>query len=56
MRRLAALAGVPMTDERIASTALALPVARAVAAALSAVDYGDVDPAGGFRPPRGPRA
>jgi hypothetical protein len=50
IRRLAALAGLPMTDERIAALAATLPFVQAGLAALSAVEYGDAEPAGQFRP------
>ncbi len=50
VRRLAALAGVPLSDERIAALALLLPAVQAAAAALAAVDYGGAEPAGRFRP------
>jgi len=52
---LAALAGLPLTEERIAALALTLPQVRAMALSLSAVEYGQVEPACRFRPSRGPQ-
>jgi len=50
-RRIAALAGVPLAEERIAALAPMLAVAQGAAAALAAVDYRDADPEAPF-PPR----
>ena len=50
-RRIAALAGVQLAEERIAALALALPFVQASVAALAAVDYRDADPTAPF-PPR----
>ncbi len=50
IRRLAALAGVPLSDERIAALAPLLPAVQAGVAALAAIDYRQVEPAGRFRP------
>jgi hypothetical protein len=50
IRRLATLAGMPLPDERIAALALALPFVQVGVAALAVVDYGEVEPAGRFRP------
>ena len=50
-RRIAALAGVPLAEERSADLAPMLAVAQAMAAALAAVDFRDADPATPF-PPR----
>ena len=50
-RRIAALAGVQLAEERIAALALALPFVQAGVAALAAVDYRDAAPAAPF-PPR----
>ncbi len=50
IRRLAALAGVPLSDERITALALLLPAVQAGMAALAAIDYREVEPAGRFRP------
>jgi aspartyl-tRNA(Asn)/glutamyl-tRNA(Gln) amidotransferase subunit A len=41
IRRLAALAGIPLSEERIAAVALILPVVQSGAAALAAVEYGE---------------
>ena len=53
VRWLAALASLPMTRERIAALALALAQVQATAHSLSAVEYGEVEPACRFRPRRG---
>ena len=50
IRRLATLTGMPLPEERIAALALALPFVQTGFAALAAVDYGEVEPAGRFRP------
>ena len=50
VRRLAALAGVPLSDERIVTLALLLPAVQAGVAALAAIDYRQAEPAGRFRP------
>ena len=50
-RRIAALAGVHLAEERVAALALALPFVQAVVAALATVDYRDADPTAPF-PPR----
>lgn len=56
IRRLAAVAGIPLSDERIAALVPALPFVQAGLAALAGVDYRDVEPADRFRPrPEAPR-
>ncbi len=56
IRRLAALAGVPLTQERIDALALALPFVQTGVAALADIDYREVEPASRFRPrPEAPR-
>ena len=50
IRQLAALAGIPLSEERIAALTPALPFVRAGLAALARVDYGKAEPAGRFRP------
>ena len=56
IRRLAALAGVPLPEERIAALATILPFVQAGTAALNGVDYREAEPAACFRPrPRAPR-
>ena len=56
IRRLATLAGVPLTEERIAALALTLPFVQAGVAALADIDYGEAEPAARFRPrPQAPR-
>ncbi len=56
IRQLAALAGVPMTEERIAALALTLPFVQTGVAALADIDYREVEPAARFRPrPEAPR-
>ena len=51
VRRLAALAGLPLSEERIAALAQTLPLVRAGLAALDGVDCGEAEPADRFRPP-----
>lgn len=51
IRRLAALASMPLAEERIAALVPALPFVQAGLAALAAVDYRESEPAGRFRPP-----
>ena len=56
IRRLATLAGVPLTQERIAALALTLPFVQTVVAALADIDYREAEPAARFRPrPGAPR-
>ncbi len=50
IRRLAALAGVPLTQERIAALALTLPFVQTGVAALADIDYREVEPVARFRP------
>ena len=50
IRRLAALTGVPLTQERIAALALTLPFVQAGVAALADLDYHEAEPAARFRP------
>jgi len=54
VRRLAGLAGVPMSEERIAALALVFRLLQPAIALLCALDYGDAEPAGRFRPPPSP--
>lgn len=49
-RRLAALAGIPLSEERITALALTLPFVQVGLTALTAVDYREAEPAGPFRP------
>lgn len=51
IRRIAALAGMPLPEERIADLALTLPFVQVGLAALAGVDYREAEPAGRFRPP-----
>ena len=53
VRSLAALADIPMTAERIAAVALGLPLVQAAILSLSHLEYGEVEPATRFRPPKG---
>ena len=54
--RLAALTGVPLTEERVAALALTLPFVQIGVAALSDIDFREVEPAARFRPrPEAPR-
>ena len=56
IRRLATLAGVPLTQERIAALALTLPFVQTGVAALADIDYREVEPVARFRPrPEAPR-
>jgi hypothetical protein len=56
IRRLAALAGVPLTQERITALALTLPFVQTGVAALADIDYREAEPAARFRPrPEAPR-
>ncbi len=56
VRRLAALAGVPLSEERIAALARILPSVQAQVARLAGLDYRDAEPAGRFHPhPEAPR-
>ncbi len=56
IRRLAALAGVPLTRERLDALALTLPFLQTGMAALADIDYREVEPAARFRPrPETPR-
>ena len=50
-RRISALAGLQLAEERIATLALSLPFVQVAVAALVAVDYRDADPEAPF-PPR----
>ena len=49
-RRIAALAGVKLAEERSADLALSLPFVQVVVAALAAIDYRDADPSAPFPP------
>jgi hypothetical protein len=49
IRRLATVAGMPLPEERIAALSLALPFVQVGIVALSAVDYGEAEPASRFR-------
>ena len=56
IRSLAALAGVPLTQERLDALALTLPFVHTGMAALADIDYREVEPAARFRPrPEAPR-
>ncbi len=56
IRRLAALAGVPLTQERISALALTLPFVQTGVAALADIDYREAEPAARFQPrPEAPR-
>ncbi len=50
VRRLAALAGIPLSEERIAALALTLPFVQVGLTALANVEYGGAEPAARFRP------
>ena len=51
IRRLATLAGVPLTEERIAALALTMPFVQTGVATLADIDYRKAEPAARFRPP-----
>jgi len=51
VRRIAALAGVQLAEERSADLVLSLPFVQVAVAALAAIDYCDADP-GAPLPPR----
>ena len=51
VRRIAALAGVQLAEERSADLVLSLPFVQVAVAALAATDYRDTDPETPF-PPR----
>ncbi len=56
VRRLAALAGIPLSEERFAALAQVLPFIQAGLAALADGDYREAEPAVRFRPrPEAPR-
>ena len=56
IRRIAALAGVPLTQERLDALALTLPFVQTGMAALADIDYHEAEPAARFRPrPEAPR-
>jgi Asp-tRNA(Asn)/Glu-tRNA(Gln) amidotransferase C subunit len=52
IRRIAALAGVPLSEERIAALETTLPFVNAQVTLLAEVDYREAEPAGRFRPRR----
>ncbi len=56
IRRLATLASVPLTQERIDALALTLPFVQTGVATLADIDYREAEPAARFRPrPDAPR-
>ena len=50
VRRLAALAGVPLSEDRIAALAQVLPFIQVQVARLADLDYREAEPAGRFHP------
>ena len=50
VRRIAALTGVQLAEERSADLVLSLPFVQAVVASLAAFDYRDADPSTPFPP------
>lgn len=54
-RRLAGLAAIPLADQRVPALAASLEFTRVIAEALARLDYGEVEPACRFRPPRSER-
>jgi Asp-tRNA(Asn)/Glu-tRNA(Gln) amidotransferase C subunit len=56
VRHLAALAGVPLSEERITALVPTLPFVQTQIARLAELDYHGAEPAGRFRPhPEAPR-
>jgi Asp-tRNA(Asn)/Glu-tRNA(Gln) amidotransferase C subunit len=56
IRRLAAIARIPLSEERIATLETALPFIQAQVALLAEADYREAEPAGRFPPrPEAPR-
>lgn len=56
IRRLSALAGIPLSEERIAALLPTLPLVQNQVAGLADLDYRTAEPAGRFRPrPEVPR-
>lgn len=56
VRDLAALARIPLPEDRIAALAPSLALVQTQVARLADVDYGGIEPAGPFRPcPKSPR-
>lgn len=51
-RVLTTLAGLPMTEERMAAVAAVLPFLHGGSEALSTIDYGEIEPAPALRLPR----
>ena len=51
-RRLAALAGIRLSDDREAALSAGIEGMRRIAEALGRQQYGDAEPASQFRPPR----
>ncbi len=51
IRRLTTLAGVPLSEERIAALAQVLPFIQVQVARLADLDYREAEPAGRFHPP-----
>jgi hypothetical protein len=54
VRRLAAMAGVPMSEERIAALAMVFRLLQPTFGQLTELDYGGTEPAARFRPPAPP--
>ena len=51
-RRLAALAGIRLSDDREAALSAGIEGMRRIAEALGRREFGEAEPAGHFRPPR----
>ena len=51
VRRMAEMAGLSLTEDRLTALAAALPRTQRMIAALAELDYGDTEPANRFRPP-----
>jgi hypothetical protein len=51
VRKLAGVAGVPVSEDRVAALAALLRFLQPNITLLAEIDYGDAEPAGRFRPP-----
>ena len=51
-QRLAELAGIRVPDERVPGLVAGLAMAQGIGQALARLDYGNLEPACRFRPPR----
>ncbi len=51
VRRMAEMAGITLTEDRLTALAASLPRTQRMIAALADLDYGETEPANRFRPP-----